>query len=126
MSNLKQFEKQQYLNLETFRKDGQGVKTPVWFAQEGDLLYVWTEATSGKAKRIRRSANIKIVPSKGDGTPVGAWVAASARELPDAPTLKKVDAMFIKKYGIQKHLFGLLGRLRKAQYTVIEVQMSNN
>ena len=36
---LKQFEKQQFLNIETFRKNRQGVKTPVWFAQDGDRLH---------------------------------------------------------------------------------------
>ena len=30
---------QQYLNIETFRKNGVGVKTPVWFVQEGDMFY---------------------------------------------------------------------------------------
>ena len=30
-----QFIKQKYLNIETFRKSGIGVKTPVWFAQAG-------------------------------------------------------------------------------------------
>lgn len=28
------FAGQRYLNLDTFRKSGQGVKTPVWFAAE--------------------------------------------------------------------------------------------
>jgi hypothetical protein len=28
--------RQQYLNIETFRKNGQGVKTPVWFVEDGD------------------------------------------------------------------------------------------
>ena len=31
-----QFAKAKYLNLETFRKTGVGVRTPVWFAQEPD------------------------------------------------------------------------------------------
>ena len=29
-----QFAKAKYLNLETFRKTGIGVRTPIWFAQE--------------------------------------------------------------------------------------------
>jgi PPOX class probable F420-dependent enzyme len=31
---IAQFAKAKYLNLETFRKTGAGVRTPVWFAQE--------------------------------------------------------------------------------------------
>jgi hypothetical protein len=44
---------QQYLNLETFRKSGVGFKTPVWFVQDGETLFVRTVANSGNAKRIR-------------------------------------------------------------------------
>ena len=41
---LKQFEGQSFLNLETFRRNGSGVKTPVWFTQDGQTLYVRTVA----------------------------------------------------------------------------------
>ena len=70
MSTLKQFEYQQYLNIETFRKNGQGVKTPVWFAQEEGGLYIWTETTSGKARRVRATPRVMIAPSRADGTVV--------------------------------------------------------
>jgi hypothetical protein len=46
--HVKQFEQQNYLNLETFKRSGQGVKTPVWFIQEGCTLYIRTGAESGK------------------------------------------------------------------------------
>lgn len=39
-SRHEQFKNQNYINLETFRKSGEGVKTPVWFVQERDSLYV--------------------------------------------------------------------------------------
>ena len=124
MSSLKQFEKQQYLVIESFRKNGQGVKTPVWFAQEGETLFVWTESTSGKAKRIRRDGKINIVPSTGSGQPLGEWAQAVAKERPDVQSLKKVDNLFIRKYGFQKKMLALLGWLRKAKYTVIEVTLA--
>jgi PPOX class probable F420-dependent enzyme len=44
------FEKQKYLNLETFRKSGLGVKAPVWFVQDGDMIFVRTITDSGKVK----------------------------------------------------------------------------
>ena len=83
---LKQFEKQQYLNIETFRKNGQGVKTPVWFVQDGEALQVWTQAGSGKAKRIRNNGTVRVAPSTGSGEPTGEWVDARAEtnESPDA------------------------------------------
>ncbi len=46
------FDHQSYLNLETFRKNGSGVKTPVWFVEDGGLLFVRTDASSGKVDRL--------------------------------------------------------------------------
>lgn len=59
-----EFRNHKYLSLETFKKNGEGVKTPVWFAEESaaDLagseakLYVYTIGNTGKVKRIRRTA----------------------------------------------------------------------
>ncbi|KAA3662518.1 MAG: PPOX class F420-dependent oxidoreductase, partial [Chloroflexi bacterium] len=38
----------QYIALETFRKNGTGVITPVWVAGENGSLFVWTDADSWK------------------------------------------------------------------------------
>ena len=121
---LKPFEKQQYLTIETFRKTGLGVKTPVWFAQEGETLYVWTQAQSGKVKRIRNNSAVRIAPSTGSGEPLGEWLPAQAKleETPEA--LKHVNALMSKKYGFLFHLFGFLGKLRSSSpYTAIQIQV---
>ena len=45
---LAQFANARYISLETFRKTGVGVRTPVWFAQNGNLFYVYTLPDSGQ------------------------------------------------------------------------------
>lgn len=120
---LKQFEKQQYLNLETFRKNGQGVKTPVWFAQDGDTLRIWTQADSGKVKRIHRDGNVRIVPSTASGEPTGEWAEAHAKVLEDTREVDFTARLFKKKYGIMFNLFGAMGKLRRAKYTTIQVEI---
>lgn len=77
-------EGKRYLSLETYRKSGLGVRTPVWFAvasaQAGNpTLYVYTTADSGKAKRIRRSGMVKIAPCDARGKVTGGWTAAQAK-----------------------------------------------
>jgi PPOX class probable F420-dependent enzyme len=123
MSNLQQFEKQSYLSLETFRKNGQGVKTPVWFVQEGENLLIWTEATSGKAKRVRNNGQVKVAPSRGDGTVTGEWIPAAASR-DDSPAARdRLRALMVKKYGLAFHLFALLGRLGKRTYTMLKLEI---
>ena len=124
MEALKQFEKQQYLNLETVRKSGQAVRTPVWFAQDGDALFVWTQAAAGKAKRIRNNGAVRVTPSTASGEPVGEWAAAHAQADDSPEAVKHVAKLMRKKYGLMFHVFGLLGRLRGgAKYTAIRIQI---
>jgi PPOX class probable F420-dependent enzyme len=120
---LKSFEKQQYLNIETFRKNGQGVKTPVWFVQDGETLHVWTQAGSGKAKRIRSNATVNIAPCKGSGELLGEWHPAQAQAEETPQAIQHVEKLMKKKYGMMFHIFGLLGKIRGgSNYTAIKIQ----
>ena len=119
--NLKQFEKQQYINIETFRKNGQGVKTPVWFAQDGNALVIWTQDDSGKAKRIRNNEKVRVAPSTDSGEPVGEWVEAQARVDESGEAVSYTAKLFKQKYGFMFNVFAMLGKLRKAKYTAIKV-----
>lgn len=122
MSLSKIFNRQQYLNLETFRKNGNGVKTPVWFVIDGDKVYVRTLAASGKVKRIRNQQRVFIAPCKVDGTLLGDWLEATARVVDDPEVDRKIDRLLGKKYGLMKILFGLASSLRGQKNTVIEIQ----
>ena len=69
--NLAPFVGQRYLNLESFKRDGTPVQTPVWFAEEQGVLYVYTLANAGKVKRIRRNPRIRIAPCTMRSTVIG-------------------------------------------------------
>jgi uncharacterized protein len=120
---LKQFENQQYLNIETFRKNGQGVKTPVWFVQEENTLLVWTFAGSGKVKRIRRDGLVRITPSTGGGSPLGEWVNARASADDSAETVQYAEELLLKKYGMVFILFRGLAKLRGAKNAVLRIEI---
>jgi len=83
MNTNGQFHNQAFLNLETFRKDGTGVRTPVWFVEDGKLFYVRTLADSWKVKRIRNNSRVRVVSCKAQGEPLGEWVTAAARQIDD-------------------------------------------
>ena len=63
---------EQYINLETFRKDGSGVKTPVWAAAQDGKLVVMTDGTSHKVKRIRADPKVRAAACDARGTVNGA------------------------------------------------------
>ena len=76
MSGIEQFIDQSYLNLQTYRKNGKPMPTPVWFAQDGEKFYIRTVAGSGKVKRIHNNPKVQIMPCGQRGEPLGIWVAA--------------------------------------------------
>ena len=120
---LGQFEKQKYLNIETFRKNGQGVKTPVWFVQGGETLHVWTYAGSGKVKRIRRDGSVRVVPCAAAGEPRGEWVSAQAM-MDDTPgAIQYVESLMKKKYGLLFLFFRALGR-RDAKKATLKISLA--
>ena len=122
MTDLKQFEKQQYLCLETFRKNGEGVKTPVWFARENDQFFIWTGGSSGKVKRIHNNSRVRVAPSKVDGTPVGEWIEAFAVADPSDAAIKHVSKLFIKKYGLMFRMYATAGSLRKMERATVKLE----
>jgi uncharacterized protein len=121
-SRLSQFENQSYINLETFRKSGVGVKTPVWFVEDGGVLYVRTIRSSGKVKRIRNNSQVRVVPSGGRGEPRGEWVDARATLADDSHT-EQVNEQMKRKYGMQKSMFDMLGRFNKSDYATLVIQI---
>jgi uncharacterized protein len=72
---------QKYISLTTFRKNGEGVSTPVWFGEDGDKLYVMTRSDMGKVKRMRNSSQVKVAPCTIRGKVTGPEFAAQARIL---------------------------------------------
>jgi PPOX class probable F420-dependent enzyme len=116
-------QKQKYLNLETFRRNGESIKTPVWFVQDGNILYVQTVANSGKVKRIRNNGNVNIVPCKVDGTPSGPWASANAREVTSVEIANKVSRMMEKKYGLIKKLLAFQATRQRRKDTILEINL---
>jgi uncharacterized protein len=73
---------QKYISLTTFRKNGTGVATPVWFGEEDGKLYVMTRSVMGKCKRIRNNSRVRVAPCTIRGVVTGPEFDATARILP--------------------------------------------
>ena len=121
--NILQFANQSYLNLETFRKNGEAVRTPVWFVQDGDTLYVRTVNASGKVKRIRNNGSVKIMPCGRSGEPLGEWVTAQGSEMTDTATAGLVQKLLVEKYAEQVAMFEARTKAGGLEYTVLHITL---
>jgi uncharacterized protein len=90
--------------LVTYRRDGRPVATPVWAAEADGRLYVRTERTAGKVKRLRRDARMLVAPCTVRGKPLGAPLETIARVLaPDEEA--PAEQALTRRYGLGRELF---------------------
>ena len=117
---LGQFAGPKYLSLETFKKNGQGVKTPVWFVLHNDALYVYTEADSWKVKRIRNNPRVRVAVCNVRGTVKGPWLDGTASFVEGDERLA-ADKLLDRKYFL-KVIFNVLTRLNRHTRAMIKIQ----
>jgi PPOX class probable F420-dependent enzyme len=102
-----------YLSITSFRRDGTGKATPVWFVQEGGRLLVETDAGSYKVPRIRRNPRVTVAPCGPTGRLRGTPVTARAELLPDAE-FGRVERLMARKYRTDLLVIGPLCWLQAA------------
>jgi PPOX class probable F420-dependent enzyme len=56
-----------YLSLTTYKRDGTGVATPVWFVEQDGQLLIQTDGSSGKVKRIRANPHVTVAVCTASG-----------------------------------------------------------
>ena len=117
-----QFANQNYLSLESYRKNGVGVRTPVWFAMDpSGTFYVYTTDDAWKVKRIRNNPYVKIAPCDMRGKSKGAWVDAQAR-LVEGSEAEKGQQLLNEKY-FWKRIGDVFSRLMGHKQVMIAIHV---
>ena len=117
-----QFAGQKYLNVESYRKSGAAVATPVWFAEDDGRLYIYSLADAGKVKRIRNNPRVRVVPCNFRGEPKGEWVEAKAR-IVDGASAQRAHRLLNQKYGLLKRVGNVFSKLMNRQRVVIAIEL---
>jgi uncharacterized protein len=123
------FRDHRYISLETFKKSGEGVKTPVWFVADpgsdlaGDQarLYLYTIGNTGKVKRIRNNPRVKIAPCTLKGVPLGEWAEASA-EIVTGDESARAMGLLDKKYFPLKQILGFFALFSRRERIVMAIR----
>lgn len=121
--------KSRYISFATFRKSGALVNTPVWSADAGDSLYVFSESKAGKVKRLRNSSKARVATCTVTGKVTGDWFDAEAFLLEDNQDIDQAHLALKRKYGWQMWLgdfFARLnGRINKRAFIEIKLVQVN-
>lgn len=104
-------DRSRYLSLATFRRNGDEVRTPVWFAGDGDRYYLFSAGEAGKVKRIRANGRARVASCDVRGNVRGPWMDAAARLIDDGAEIERAYRALRRKYGWQMLLTDLASRL---------------
>ena len=114
-AGLTRFEGEKVISLETYRRSGEPVRTPVWFLEEDGVIYVHTDDSTGKVKRIKRNPRVKIALSLFRGKPKADYVDAMAELDPNPEIVERYRSRIYKKYGIQGTLTTFMQRFSRSK-----------
>jgi PPOX class probable F420-dependent enzyme len=110
-----------YLSVTSFRRNGTGVATPVWFVSDGSRLFALTDLHSAKIRRIRRNPRVMIGSCRPDGKLRREPVAARAEVLTATADLDRVQKLLIERYKMSYRIVMLiyaLGRRIRGERSV--------
>ena len=119
-SPFAQFGNEKYVSLETFKRNGQGVRTPLWFVLHNDALYTYTKAGTGKIKRIRNNPQVRVAPCTVSGRVTGSWVDGRASFV-EGQEQRVANQLLDRKYFL-KIIFNWLTRINRHTRAMIKIQ----
>ena len=113
-----------YVSITSFRRNGEGVATPVWFVTDGEDVFIWTVSTSGKVKRMRRNPIVRLAPCKFDGRLMGPCFERRASVLRDDSD-RALDSAFRSKYGLLYRADRVLSKLSGKKRVFVKISQAS-
>ncbi len=116
---------ERYINLESFKKDGNGVKTPVWCAPLNGKIVVFTEGESFKVKRNRRNPKVRVAKCDVRGKVLGPWSDGTCAIVESKEHQQQAYAALRAKYGLQMKVLDFFSGLagKKDKRAVLEISL---
>ena len=105
---------ERFVALTTFKRNGEGVATPMWIGRDGADLFVWTPTDSWKVKRVRNNPRVLLAPSNRFGKVRDADVApveGTAQVVADPATLDRLQDELRRKYGFGYRIVMLIEKI---------------
>ena len=117
-----------YISVESFRRDGTAVRTPMWFVAENDgaepVFYLSTNADSFKVKRMRRTPRVRIAACDRRGRVSGDWVEAQATVVGE-PEQGRATKAFDRKYFPWKQVINLMSCVMRYRRAVVAIRAAS-
>ncbi len=120
--------KAKYISFATLKKDGSYVSTPVWAGMLDGSLYVFSEKSAGKVKRLRNFSQSTIAPCTLTGKVTGNTYVSEAFLLDSKEDIKTAYKALYKKYGFVMGVTDAMSKLtgRYNKRALIRIELATN
>jgi len=119
-NNDNSLETGKYICILTYKKNGDGVSTPVWFIRKDNKIYIRTSNQSGKVKRIKNNNNVSYALCNISGRIKGEWHSGLAKIEPDVN--KMIFSKITEKYGLIAQIINILYKIKKMEIIIISIE----
>lgn len=121
------FDREPYISLLSYKRDGNGVETPVWVAPLDGKLVVFTLKDSFKVKRISRNPKVRVAACTMRGKVTGPWADGTCVRVEDPTHSARAYEALNKKYGLMMRASTFLRRLTGTldKRAVLEITLSS-
>ncbi len=122
MFNPEEIREEKYVSLETYKKNNQAVRTPVWFITKDNSIIIVTREHTGKIKRLRNNQRVKLAVCSMKGKVSGPWMSGTAKILDKDKTAELVKLRG-RKYGFLAKIASVFSGT-KGDFVAISVKVN--
>jgi len=112
-----QLSKVKFISLETYKRNGKAVRTPVWFAEESGLIYFHSPAESWKVKRLQRNPVVRLALCARFGRIEGKWLKGNATRI-DEEDGKRIVELVNSKQGLGDRVIGFFEKKNRVAFSI--------
>ncbi|MCS7126251.1 MAG: PPOX class F420-dependent oxidoreductase [Aigarchaeota archaeon] len=117
MTLSNQLKEAKFICLETYKRSGEPVRTPVWFTVENGLIYFHTSSKSGKVKRLRRNPSVRVAPCSRFGRITGDWFKGEALMV-EGEESKRLVELINSRLGLIDKIISLFHRKNRIVFRI--------
>jgi hypothetical protein len=115
---LNQLSKAKFISLETYRRNGEAVRTPVWFVEEGGLLYFHSPAKSWKVKRLQWNPVVRLAPCARFGRIEGDWLKGKATRIDGEEDTRRIVKLVNSSQSRGDRILGFFEKKNRVAFSI--------
>jgi len=115
---INRLSKAKFISLETYKRNGEAVRTPVWFVQESGLTYFHSPAKSWKVKRLRRNPVVRLAPCARFGRIEGDWLNGKATRIDGKEDTKRIVKLVNSSQSRGDRIIGFFEKKNRVAFSI--------